>query len=291
MITDGVARALAPAKVNLFLHVGPPRADGYHPLVSLAVFADVGDEVTVERADDFRLETTGPFAQAIEGGPNLVETALDGLAQAAGLEHLPLHVRLDKRLPVAAGLGGGSSDAAVAMKLARDLLGLDLDDDALARAAAPLGADMAMCIRGRAVMAAGRGERLAPAPRLPQVHAVLANPGVPSATGPVYRAYDAAPRADVDAPVAPDSFDRVDALADWLRATRNDLAEPAIKLEPMIGEVLAAMGRTANVHLARVTGSGATVFGLFGDAAAARGAAESLGRAHPGWWIRACRLA
>lgn len=291
MTTDGAARALAPAKVNLFLHVGPPGADGYHPLASLAVFADVGDEVTVRPADDFRLETAGPFAGAIEGGPNLIEMALDALARETGQERLPLHVRLDKHLPVAAGLGGGSSDAAVAMKLARDVLELDLDDDALARIAAPLGADMAMCVRGRAVMAAGRGERLSPAPRLPQVYAVLANPGAPSATGPVYRAYDAAPRAEVDAPVAPGGFDNVQALADWLGTTRNDLAEPAIRLEPKIGEALGAMLRNDRALLARVTGSGATVFGLFGDAPAARDAAAGLSRAHPAWWMRACRLA
>jgi 4-diphosphocytidyl-2-C-methyl-D-erythritol kinase len=288
---EGRARALAPAKVNLFLHVGPPGADGYHPLASLAVFADVGDDVTVERAADFRVETVGPFAGAIEGGSNLVETALTALAREVGLERLPLNVRLDKHLPVAAGLGGGSSDAAVAMKLARDVLRLGLDDDALGGIAAPLGADMAMCLKGRAVMAGGKGERLSPAPCLPQVHAVLANPGVPSATGPVYRAYDAAPRAELDAPVTPGSFDSVEALAAWLRTTRNDLAEPAISLQPMIGEALAAMSGAEDVRLARVTGSGATVFGLFGAAAAACHATESLKRANPGWWVRACRLA
>ena len=290
MSHEDAARALAPAKVNLFLHVGPPGADGYHPLASLAVFADVGDEITVARADAFHLETTGPFAGVIEGGPNLVETALEALGRVAGLGPLPLHVRLDKQLPVAAGLGGGSSDAAVAMKLARDVLKLDMDDDALARIAAPLGADMAMCLMGRAVIAEGRGERLSPAPRLPDVHAVLVNPGVPSATGAVYLAYDTAPRDGVDAPDAPDSFDSMDALADWLRTTRNDLAEPAIRLAPGIGDALTAMSGTANVRLARVTGSGATVFGLFADADAAREAAGSLNRANPGWWVRGCRL-
>ena len=139
-------------------------------------------------------------------------------------------------------------------------------------------------------MAAGRGERLSPAPRLPEVHAVLANPGVPSATGAVYRAYDTAPRAGLDGPTAPDSFESVEALADWLQTTRNDLAEPAIRLEPMIGKALAAMSGAEDVRLARVTGSGATVFGLFGDAAAAREAAESLSQTYPGWWVRACGL-
>lgn len=285
------ASALAPAKVNLFLHVGPPGEDGYHPLASLAVFADVGDRVAVERADEFSLETSGPFAGAITGGPNLIETALDALARSVGRERLGLCVRLDKRLPVAAGLGGGSSDAATVMKLARNVLGLDLDDGALARIAAPLGADMAMCLNGRAVIAEGIGERLSPAPRLPDIHAVLANPGVPSATGAVYRAYDAAPRTDVDVPAAPAGFRSVADLADWLKTTRNDLARPAIGLAPPIGQAVQAMAAAPGVLLARVTGSGATVFGLFEDGVAARTAAEGLSRAHPDWWIRPCRLA
>lgn len=282
---------LAPAKVNLFLHVGPPGGDGYHPLASLVVFADVGDRVAVERADAFSLETFGPFADAITGEPNLIETALDALAGAVGMERLPLRVRLDKQMPVAAGLGGGSSDAATAMKRARDVLGLDLEDEALARLATPLGADMAMCLNGRAVMAEGRGERLSPAPRLPEIHAVLANPRVPSPTGAVYRAYDAAPRPILDAPSAPEGFPDVAALADWLATTRNDLSAPAIDLAPLIGEALEAMAAAPGVLLARVTGSGATVFGLFEGEEAARAAADSLAGAHPDWWTRPGRLA
>ncbi|MEH6664133.1 MAG: 4-(cytidine 5'-diphospho)-2-C-methyl-D-erythritol kinase [Brevundimonas sp.] len=285
------ARALAPAKVNLFLHVGAPGADGYHPLVSLAVFADVGDRVAVTRADAFQLETTGPFAARIDGGPNLIETALDAMAGAMGMEQLPVHVRLDKRLPVAAGLGGGSSDAATAMKLARDLLSLDLDDDALTRIAAPLGADMAMCLGARRVIARRRGEVLSPAPALPDIHAVLLNPGVPSPTGAVYRAYDAAPRPLADAPDMPAAFASVEALADWLRGARNDLQAPAIRLTPSIGTALEAAAAAPGALLARVTGSGATVFALFGTADAARAAAETLSEAHPGWWTAACRLA
>jgi 4-diphosphocytidyl-2-C-methyl-D-erythritol kinase len=285
------ARALAPAKVNLFLHVGPPGADGYHPVASLAVFADVGDRVAVTRAAAFQLETTGPFAARIDGGPNLIETALDAMARAAGLERLPVHVRLDKRLPVAAGLGGGSSDAATGMKAARDVLGLDLDDAALTRIAEPLGADMAMCLAGRPVIARGRGEVLSPAPTLPDIHAVLLNPGVPSPTGAVYRAYDAAPRPTADEPDMPAGFASAAELAGWLRSTRNDLEAPAIRLTPLIGTALQAAACAPGALMARVTGSGATVFALFETAEAAEAAADILSKANPGWWAVACRLA
>ncbi|MFN3814857.1 4-(cytidine 5'-diphospho)-2-C-methyl-D-erythritol kinase [Brevundimonas sp.] len=290
MSTADPAWALAPAKVNLFLHVGPPGGDGYHPLVSLAVFADVGDRVAVTRADAFQLETTGPFAARIEGGPNLIETALDDMGRAVGLERLPVHVRLDKRLPVAAGLGGGSSDAATAMKAAREALDLDLDDASLTRIAAPLGADMAMCLAARPVIARGRGEVLGLAPSLPELHAVLLNPGVPSPTGAVYRAYDAAPRRAADAPDMPAAFASAADLANWLESTRNDLEGPAIRLTPLIGKALDAAASAPGALMARVTGSGATVFALFETAGAARQAADALSQAHPGWWSASCRL-
>ncbi len=290
MSTAEPAWPLAPAKVNLFLHVGPPGADGYHPLVSLAVFADVGDRVAVERADAFRLETTGPFAARIDGGPNLVETALDAMARAVGLDRLPVHVRLDKRLPVAAGLGGGSSDAATAMKAVREVLDLDLDDAALTRIAAPLGADMAMCLNARPVIARGRGDVLSPAPSLPDIHAVLLNPGVPSPTGAVYRAYDAAPRPAADAPDMPAAFASAADLAGWLKTMRNDLEGPAIRLTPAIGEALQAAASAPGALTARVTGSGATVFALFETAEAARSAAAGLAGAHPDWWAAPCKL-
>lgn len=287
------ASRLAPAKVNLFLHVGPPGKDGYHPLASLAVFADVGDRLSVAPtpADAFRLETGGPFASAIGVGANLIETALDALAAAVGQMRPPVHVTLDKRLPVAAGLGGGSSDAATALKLTRDVLGLDLDDAALARIAGPLGADMAMCLHARPVVAEGRGERLSPAPGLPPLPAVLVNPGVPSPTGAVYRAYDAAPRPEADRPDMPGAFASPGELAAWLKTTRNDLQAPAIRLTPVIGEALQAAAAAPDALIARVTGSGATAFALFETDEAARAAAGALASAHPGWWIAPCRLA
>ena len=281
---------LAPAKVNLFLHVGPVDADGYHPLSSLAVFADVGDVVTVERADRLSLTVTGPFGAGLAGeGDNLILRALRALGRAAGISEPPLAVTLDKRLPIAAGLGGGSSDAGAALRLAREALGLTLDDGALTAVAVEIGADGPMCLLARTAWAEGRGERLTPEPRLPPLPAVLVNPGVPSPTGAVYRAYDAGPGATPDRPAAPADWS-VEAVIDWLAHQRNDLQTPAIGLEPVIGRALDAVAATSGVALARMSGSGATVFGLCRTGPDAEAAAQALAGAHPGWWVRPCVL-
>lgn len=277
----------APAKVNLFLHVGPVDGEGYHPLASLVAFADVGDVVTATRADRLSLIVTGPFGGGLAGEDNLILRALRGLGEAAGTGDPPLAVTLDKRLPIAAGLGGGSSDAGAALRLAREVLGLELDDAALALVAAETGADGPMCLFARPAWAEGRGEVLTPEPRLPPLHAVLVNPGAPSPTGAVYRAYDAAPRAGVDRPAEPGDWS-AGAVIDWLTAQRNDLQAPAIRLEPRIGAALDAVATAPGVALARMSGSGATVFGLCRDEQAARTVAEALSAAHPDWWVRAC---
>ena len=281
--------ALAPAKVNLFLHVGPVAGDGYHPLASLVAFADVGDRVTVEPADRLSLSVTGPFGQGLDGPDNLILTALRAMGQAAGIGEPGLKVTLDKQLPVAAGLGGGSSDAGAALRLAREALAPSLDDAALAKVAAVVGADGPMCLFPRSAWAEGRGDRLGPEPRLPPLHAVLVNPGVPSPTGSVYRAYDAGPAFTADRPAPPADWN-VEAVIDWLAALRNDLQAPAVALEPAIGEALGAVAATPGVVLARMSGSGATVFGLFFDADAAAMAADRLCAWRPGWWVRACVL-
>ena len=159
---------LAPAKVNLFLHVGPVDGDGYHPLASLVAFADIGDRIMVAPSDHLSLVVEGPFAGGLEGpGDNLILRALRALGEVAGIGEPPLAVMLDKRLPIAAGLGGGSSDAGAALKLAREVLGLPFDDDALADIAATVGADGPMCLHARTAWAEDRGDRLTPEPRLP----------------------------------------------------------------------------------------------------------------------------
>lgn len=277
--------SLAPAKVNLFLHVGPVDAEGYHQLISLVAFADVGDRIEVAPADRLSLAIEGPFAGGLdEGGDNLILRALRALGEAAGIGEPPLAVRLDKRLPIAAGLGGGSSDAGAALKLARDALGLNLDDDALAGIAAVVGADGPMCLHARAAWAEGRGDVLTPEPRLPGLPALLVNPGVPSPTGAVYRAYDAGPVAAADPPEPPADWSSP-GVADWLGGRRNDLEAPAVALAPEIAEALATLAALPGVRLARMSGSGATVFALFSSTAEADAAASILRVERPGWWI------
>ncbi len=284
------APALAPAKVNLFLHVGPIDADGYHPLASLVAFADVGDRITVAPADHLSLTVSGPFAGGLAGeGDNLVLRAVRALARAAGAPEPGLAFTLDKRLPIAAGLGGGSSDAGAALKLARDALALPFDDMALAEVAATVGADGPMCLHARAAWAEGRGDVLSFEPSLPPLPAVLINPGVPSPTGAVYRAYDAGPPAAADRPPPP-SWD-LDAVLVWLAARRNDLQAPAVALQPAIGAALEAAAGLPGVRLARMSGSGATVFALFETAAAADTAARLLSGHRPGWWVKSTILA
>ena len=281
---------LAPAKVNLFLHVGPLEADGYHPLASLVVFADVGDRLTVEPAERLSLTVTGPFAGALEGeGDNLVLRAVRALGAAAGVAQPGLRITLDKQLPVAAGLGGGSSDAGAALKLARDALGLPLDDAALAEIAAGIGADGPMCLHARTAWAEGRGDALTFETGLPPLPALLVNPGVPSATGAVYRAFDDRASGAADRPGPPSAWDPASVI-DWLAAQRNDLQAPAVILAPAIGEALVATADLPGARLTRMSGSGATVFALFDTAAAAGAAGAVLSARHPGWWVRPTTL-
>ncbi len=283
MSVSDALTGLAPAKINLLLHVGPVQADGYHPLVSLTVFADVGDRVTVRRAETLSLTVEGPFAAGLDGqGDNLILKALRALGEAAGIGEPPVAVTLDKRLPIAAGLGGGSADAGTALRLTARLLDLDMPEAELERLALAAGADGPMCLRARPAWASGVGEVLEDEPRLPTLHGVLLNPGLPSPTGGVYRAYDAAPKA-ADRPASPADWSAASVIA-WLAAQRNDLEAPALAVTPGIEEALAAMRAAPACRLTRMSGSGATVFGLFDDRAAAIEAAFALDR--PGWWAR-----
>lgn len=285
--------AFAPAKVNLFLHVGGPDAEGYHPISSLMVFADVGDRVMIQPADAPDFETSGSFGGAIPaGGDNLVVRAARAFHAKLGGPIPPYRLILEKHLPIAAGLGGGSSDAGAALKLLRDALAPSLSDDALEPLAASLGADGAACLRATALMAEGRGEILSPAPALPELHAVLVNPGVPSPTGAVYRAYDAAVHPDgAERPFMPSDLESVEEVAAWLSvATRNDLEAPAVALEPRIGEVLDVLRDEPESLLVRMSGSGATCFALCAGDIEAEGLVDRLEAMRPDWWVRRCRL-
>jgi 4-diphosphocytidyl-2-C-methyl-D-erythritol kinase len=288
-----VAReAFAAAKINLFLHVGALAADGYHPLCSLMAFADFGDRVSVREADALGAQVRGPFADSLAGeGDNLILRAARALLAHSRGPLPPMGLVLDKRLPVAAGLGGGSSDAGAALRLLREAWAMDLSDGELEAVAAELGADGAACLWGRPVLAEGRGERLTPAPGLPPIDAVLVNPGVAVSTADVYRRFDAVARfSDVEPPPMPDAFESVEELAGWLRMTRNDLQSPACVLAPAVGDVLATLAEEPEALISRMSGSGGTCFALCAGDVEAEGLAERLEAMRPGWWVRRCRL-
>jgi 4-diphosphocytidyl-2-C-methyl-D-erythritol kinase len=280
------AGAFAAAKINLFLHVGLLGADGYHPIASLFVFADIGDTLRLGLGASGRLIIEGPFGDGLSAGAdNLVARARAALSPG-----LATDLVLEKSLPLAAGIGGGSADAAATLRLLNPLLPAPRAEAELMAIAAALGADVAACLEGRAVIATGRGEQLSPAPRLPELHAVLANPGALSPTGPVFRAYDAGLPMDAACPPMPAAFETPQDVADLIDRTRNDLEAPALGLTPAIGEVLQALRAAPETLAARMSGSGATSFALCEDAGAAKALAARLAAAHPSWWVRACRL-
>jgi 4-diphosphocytidyl-2-C-methyl-D-erythritol kinase len=282
----------APAKVNLYLHVGAPGSDGYHPLCSLMAFADIGDRLSTHEAEALSLDIRGPFARALAGhADNLVMRAARALVADARRPLPPVGLTLEKRLPVASGLGGGSSDAGAALRLLRAEFGLDLDDARLEAIAASLGADGAACLWGRPVVAEGRGERLSSAPRLPDLDVVLVNPGVAVSTAEVYRRFDAAGRFGiVERPEAPDAFESAAELAGWLGLQRNDLQAAAITVAPEVGAVLETLANEPEALLARVSGSGGTCFALCASDIEAESLAERLEAMAPGWWVERCRL-
>jgi 4-diphosphocytidyl-2-C-methyl-D-erythritol kinase len=283
----------APAKVNLALHVTGRRADGFHTLDTLVAFPPVADTLTVTGdADDARppLTVDGPFAAAVPTGPdNLVLAAAARLAEAAG-DGAPRSVRihLTKALPVAAGIGGGSADAAATLRALDRLWDLRLGADRLAAIGRPLGADVAMCVHGRPLRATGIGDVTERFVTLPPAGIVLVNPGVPVPTPAVFRALER--RDNPPLPPLPDRFADAAALAGWLAAGRNDLEAAARTVAPAIGDVLAAVGGDREVLLTRLSGSGATVFALAADAAAAGRIAARLAAAEPRWWIAAAPL-
>jgi 4-diphosphocytidyl-2-C-methyl-D-erythritol kinase len=275
----------APAKINLYLHVTGRRTDGYHLLDSLIAFADIGDSLTVEPACSLSLAVRGPEAAAIAalGEDNLVLRAARLLAGHAGIT-AGAAMHLEKNLPVAAGIGGGSSDAAAALLALRRLWRLPLEDKALCELGVRLGADVPACLYGDVVWVGGVGERLEPAGILPEAGILLVNPRRALATGLVFAGrrgpYGEAARF---APMPHDAS----GLADALASCRNELTDAAIGLVPEIGTVLEWLGRVPGSLLARMSGSGATCFALFADRAAAEEARALLRAAEPRWWCAA----
>lgn len=284
--------ARAPAKVNLTLHVIGRRPDGYHRLESLVTFAGFGDHLALTPADALSLAVTGPTASLAGAGPdNLVLRAARSLADRVGGLRVGRFTLL-KRLPVAAGIGGGSSDAAAALRLLARLNGLALDHPAIAAAAEASGADVPVCLAPTARVMRGAGEEVGPPLGLPALPAVLVNPGVPVETAPVFRALGLSAgeaHAGLPHPTIEPTLDRP-TLLDRLRAARNDLEPPALTLAPVIAEVIGRLRRAEGCELARMSGSGATCFGLFSDRRAARRAGQAIAAAEPGWWVRATLL-
>lgn len=286
-LPDGSVGLAAPAKVNLYLHVVGKRADGYHLLDSLVAFAGVADELVLRPADRLSLTVDGPTAPALaDESDNLVLRAARRLAEVAGLEPRA-DITLTKRLPVAAGIGGGSADAAAALRGLATLWHLDIPEPDMMALGLDLGADVPVCLRGRATTMTGIGEGLADAPALPAAWIVLVNPRVATHTPAVFKARSgdfSAAAALADAPAdAP-------ALAAALALRRNDLTAPACTVAPVISEVLAALGRTDNPLLVRMSGSGATCFALYDGPGAAEAAAAAVRARHPAWWVAAAPL-
>lgn len=285
-----VARQLvarAPAKVNLTLRVLRRRSDGFHDLSSLVAFAGVGDRLSLEPGGSLSLAVDGPGAGA--AGPvddNLVIRAARALADR--VEGLRLgHFRLDKRLPVAAGLGGGSSDAAAALRLLARANGLEADDPRLMAAARAVGSDVPVCLDPRARRMEGVGDRLSPALGLPPVFAVLVNCRVAVPTPAVFRGLGLAPGEGRDGPDLPDVLppDRHGLLA-CLRAVGNDMEPAAEVLAPEIAAVKAALAQESEARLVRMSGSGATVFALTDDCHGAARLARRVAERHPEWWVK-----
>jgi 4-diphosphocytidyl-2-C-methyl-D-erythritol kinase len=286
--TAGTVRVEAPAKVNLYLRVIGRRADGYHLLDSLVVFPEIGDTVEVAPASSLELHAEGPFAAAVPSGDdNLVLRAARLLASAAG-RAAAARIRLIKRLPVASGIGGGSADAAATLRALARLWQVQDDGVDLAALALRLGADVPVCLGGRAAYLGGIGEEIAPAPALPRFFLLLANPGVAVATPAVF----AGRRGPYTQPsrfaAAPGD---AAGLARLLRQSVNDLGPSAIALAPEIEAVLAELSALPGALLARMSGSGATCFALFASQAEAEAAQARLEAAQPQWWLAAAPVA
>jgi len=282
--TDAIS-VFAPAKINLCLHVGEKRADGFHALQSLVAFADIGDVLEFSPAETLELIVAGPFAETLrEESDNLVLRAARLLAGHARC-NAGATITLTKNLPVASGIGGGSADAAAALLGLAKLWQLNIARGELAALAATLGSDVPVCLDSKPAWMEGRGERIAPAGPLPIMAMVLVNPGVAVATADVFRSL--AKRRGTGTLDHTARLQSPGELMTFLRTTGNDLEVPARALAPAIVQVLDELARMPGVELARMSGSGATCFALFEDGNSAEMAAIALSHSHPQWWVKA----
>ena len=270
------AKVFAPAKINLTLHVTGQRRDGYHLLDSIVVFTDVGDEISVSSAERTSLQVTGSHSKDVPQDANNIV-----LRAANWLDAGPVEILLEKNLPVASGIGGGSSDAAATIRAICDLYSVGLPTP---KQSVALGADIPVCLAAQPSRMSGIGENVAPIPNLPPLHFVLVNPGVQLSTAKVFGNL-AGQFGDPGR-----SFDRTwtstAEFAAWLSEERNDLETSARKLAPTIGVVLGCLSQLTGCLLARMSGSGATCFGLFATREEADNVAHIMGKMYPEWWIK-----
>jgi 4-diphosphocytidyl-2-C-methyl-D-erythritol kinase len=277
----------APAKVNLALHVVGRRPDRYHLLERLVVFADLADELAAQPAPADTLRITGPFAEALGNGEgNLVSRAVAVFrARWPDAVTTGLALTLSKNLPVAAGLGGGSADAAAALRLLAGMSSVPIPVVDLMALGATLGADVPMCLLSRPCLVGGIGEAVSPLPAFPPAHLVLVNPLQPVVSAEIFRRL--ATHQNPGLPKLPEPLSRPAQLGLWLEETRNDLEPVARALVPTIGTLIDWLAQRPGCMLARMSGSGATVFGLFGSGGLAHQAAHDLRAAQPGYWVAA----
>lgn len=281
----------APAKINLTLHITGRRTDGWHELESLVVFTRSGDTLALEPGPVLGLSVDGPTA--VSAGPvadNLVcRVARSLAARVPGMR--TGHFQLTKRLPVAAGIGGGSSDAAAALRLLGRLNGLAPADPRLLEAATENGADIPVCLGRTARMMSGTGEKLGPPLKLPPLPALVVNPGVPLETKPVFQKMGLAPGWRSTANAHPNvDVGSAEDLYGALKRGRNDMEDAACFLAPIVSDVLAVLAAAPGCRLARMSGSGATCFALFGNCKQAGRAKKAIQAAHPGWWVKSTIL-
>lgn len=281
-------REFARAKVNLTLRVRGRRPDGYHALESLVTFAGVQDVVTLCQGSANGVTVTGEFAQSIVG-ENLLSRTL-ALLRGAQPELPSFAVQLEKNLPVAAGLGGGSADAAALLRAVRSASGELCSDVPWQAIAARLGSDVPVCLDSAPALMWGRGDHIARVARMPSLHAVLVNPGVPLETAHVFAALGAGPAADGGAPRVPD-LRTVNDLVAHVRTAGNDLERPAVQLRPVITEVKSALRAQRGCLLEAMSGSGPTCFGVFTGTEAAQQAAAAIHRVQREWWVKSTTLA
>ena len=280
-------KVFAPAKINLFLHVGERRSDGYHDLESLVVFADVGDELLIEPAKSFSLALDGPFGGKLANEQdNLIAKAARALGAKAGRSP-DVRITLTKNLPVASGIGGGSADAAATLRGLVQFWDIKMPHDELHTIAESLGSDVPACLLSETLWMTGRGEGIEPVPGLPPAPLVLVNPGVAVSTARIFA--NLKNRVGVGQATKPKTDLSVLALADYFKSNRNDLEKPAREIAPAIDEALQAISHSGALRT-RMSGSGATCFGLFADDKSAEAAAAKIAGDHPDWWVKKARI-